>query len=107
MASVVGCSSAPTHTAYEHQYCHTDEVIEIENGSSVSTRTKVQCTDKPRVEHVVKDAGVASDCRISRPLSVKGNNPKYGETLLCRFTDPMGKTVWRPVNEVLAYPSFD
>jgi len=106
---LAGCSSTPqvASSADQHQYCYTDEIIEMEDRTQVKSRTKVQCTDKPRVEHVVKDAGIASDCRISRPLNSNRSNPKYGETLLCRFTDPMGKTVWRPVNEAFAYPNFN
>ena len=108
LTSIAGCSSTPDQPAsYSHPYCYTDETIEVENGNRVNSRTKLQCTDKPRIEHVVKEKGIASDCRISRPINMTHTDPKYGETLLCRFSDPMGRTVWRPVNEALAYPSFD
>jgi len=106
--SITGCSSTERqYVDYQHQYCYTDETITVKDGTNVSNATKVQCTDRPRIEHVVKDAGFASDCRISRPLNVSSRDPKYGETLLCKFSDPLGKTVWRPVNETLAYPSFN
>jgi len=104
--NLAGCSSTPPIANYEHQYCHTDETILVKDGNTVSSATKVQCTDKPRLEHAVKAAGVASDCRISKPL-VRNVSHKYGQTLLCKFTDPLGKTVWRPVNEAFAYPNFN
>jgi hypothetical protein len=100
------CSSTPHYAYSDDQYCYQTTTI-YTRGDNVSSEGVTECTDKPRVEHVVKDAGVASDCRISRPLNTDRTNPKYGETLLCRFTDPMGKTVWRPVNEAFAYPSFN
>ena len=103
---LTACSSTPEYTYSEDQYCYQTTKIYTQ-GNNVSSEGITECTDKPRVEHVVKDAGVASDCRISRPLGMQHTDPKYGETLLCRFTDPMGKTVWRPVNEAFAYPSFN
>ena len=106
---IAGCSSVDPRTdaGYEHPYCYTDETIEVEDGTTVKSRTKVQCTDKPRIEHVVKAQGVASDCRISRPLDTNRGDPKAGETLLCKFTDHRGRVTWRPVNEAFAYPTFD
>lgn len=106
--NLTACSSTPRQYAdYQHQYCHTDETIIVSDRTEVSSQTKIQCTDRPRIEHVVKDVGVASDCRISRPLNTSRSDPKAGETLLCRFTDHRGHSVWRPVNEAFAYPSLN
>jgi len=102
---LAACSSKQVQMS-EAQYCYTKENIVIKNGQTVDSKTTVQCSDTPAVEHVVKDEGLASDCRISKPL-VRDNNPEYGDTLLCKFTDPTGKTVWRPVNESFAYPSLN
>ena len=106
LAFVSACSTSPQYAYSEDQYCYQTTKI-YTKGDNVSSEGLTECTDKPRLEHVVKDAGVANDCRISRPLNSNRSDPKYGETLLCRFTDPMGKTVWRPVNEAFAYPSFN
>jgi len=107
VTSIGACSSKPQY-AYntDDQYCYQTTKI-YTKGNTVSSEGLTECTDKPRVEHVVKDQGIASDCRISRPLNTSSSDPKYGETLLCKFSDPMGRTVWRPVNETLAYPSFN
>lgn len=106
---LAGCSShnVDLSQSYEHPYCYTDEKIQLQNGTKVNSNTTVQCTDKPRIEHVVKDEAVASDCRMSRPLIGNRNPQNYGSTLLCRFTDPMGREIWRPVNEAFAYPTFN
>ncbi|MDA8897356.1 hypothetical protein N9I97_01145 [bacterium] len=105
---LAACSGKQVYLASsEAQYCYTDEKIQIDNGQTVNSKTTVQCSDKPRIEHVVKDSGVASDCRISRPINSNRNNPKAGETLLCKFTDHVGNVTWRPVNEAFAYPTFN
>ena len=45
----------------EPQYCYTDETIQVENGQTVNSKTTLNCTDKPRVEHFVKDTGIAKN----------------------------------------------
>jgi len=106
ICSILAACSGKQVQVSEAQYCYTKENIVIENGQTVDSKTTVQCSDTPAVEHVVKDEGRASDCRISKPL-VRSNNPEYGDTLLCKFTDPTGVTVWRPVNESYAYPTLN
>ena len=106
LISIGACSSKPQYTYHDPaQYCYQTTKIETD-GDTVSSKGLTECTDKPRINHDVKAEGVASDCRLSRPL-VKDSNPEYGSTLLCKFTDPTGVTVWRPVNEAFAYPNFD
>jgi len=105
--TVSACSSTPQYSYHDNQqYCYQTTEIETE-GDTVRSKGLTQCTDKPRVEHVVKDAGVASDCRISRPLNTNRGDLKAGSTLLCKFTDHRGNTQWRTVNEAFSYPSFN
>jgi hypothetical protein len=105
--ALAACSSAPKYEYHDDaQYCYQTTKIYTQ-GDTVSSEGLTECTDKPRVEHVVKDVGVASDCRISRPLDTKRGDPKAGETLLCKFTDHRGQTTWRPVNAAFAYPTFN
>ena len=106
LALVSACSSAPQYAGSEDQYCYQTTKIYTKD-NNVSSEGLTECTDKPRVEHVVKDAGVASNCRISRPLDTNRGDPKAGETLLCKFTDHRGNMTWRPVNEAFAYPNFN
>jgi hypothetical protein len=101
------CSSPPSHKYHnDAQYCYQTTKI-YTKGENVSSEGLTECSDKPRVEHIVKDVGVASDCRISRPLDTSRSNPKAGETLLCKFTDHRGQTTWRPVDAAFAYPTFN
>lgn len=105
--NLMGCSSTPDY-AYntEDQYCYQTTKIYTQ-GENISSEGITECTDKPRVEHIVKDVGVANNCRISRPLDSNRADYKGGETLLCQFTDSRGQITWRPVNEAFAYPNFN
>ena len=105
--ALAACSSTPQYVYHDDaQYCYQTTTIHT-RGDTVSSEGLTQCSDKPRVEHVVKDVGVASDCRVSRPLDTNRGDPKAGETLLCKFTDHRGQVSWRPVNAAFAYPTFD
>jgi hypothetical protein len=106
LTSLLSACSSNKVAHYQPNPCITDWGATEQDGKT-SSYSRTQCTDKPQIEHVVKDAGVANECRISRPVGVKSHNPKYGETLICRFTDPQGRSVWRPVNEAFAYPTFN
>ena len=94
-----GCSS--TQTVAEQpigQYCYTDETISNNNGT-VSSNTTVECSDKPKVNHVTRSAGVAQQCReYVHTIQVRGVN-KNVKGFLCKF--PGGR--WEPVNSVYAY----
>lgn len=101
------CSSSPQYSYHnDSQYCYQTTKIYTQ-GDNVSSEGLTECTDKPRVEHVVKDTGVASDCRLSRPVHKNRSDPNLGETLLCKFTDNRGNITWRPVNAAFAYPTFN
>ena len=107
MLAISACSSSPQYSYHnDSQYCYQTTKI-YTKGNNVSSEGVTECTDKPRVEHVVKDFGVASDCRISRPINSNRSDSKAGETLLCKFTDPRGNVTWRPVNRAFAYPTFN
>ena len=107
LTSLAACASKPQYVYNtDDQYCYQTTKIWTK-GDNVSSEGLTECTDKPRMEHVVKDVGVASDCRISRPIKSNRNDPKAGSSLLCKFTDHRGNTVWRPVNEAFAYPNFN
>ena len=63
LISLGGCSSTtpPIETA---QYCYTDEkIVYDKNNKVISNDTIVECSDKPKVRHFVKDAGIAKKCR--------------------------------------------
>ena len=82
LAGLAACSSSPQYSYHDNQqYCYQTTKIYTQ-GNNVSSEGLTECTDKPRVEHVVKDVGVASDCRMSRPLDTSQNDPKAGKTLL-------------------------
>lgn len=94
------CSSNPAqYSATEPQYCYTDETIQVENGQTVNSKTTLNCTDKPRVEHFVKDVGIAKNCRpYQQTVSIKGRY-KNVNGFLCQFADGS----WQAVDGSYAY----
>lgn len=80
-------------------YCYTDEKIEIQNGQTVNSKTTLDCTDKPRVEHFVKNQGIATQCRkYEQVVSIKGRQ-KNVKGFLCQFPDGS----WEAVDGSYAY----
>jgi len=97
LTSLAGCSSTPT-TQPQGQYCFTEETITNTDGS-VSSETKIECSDKPKVNHLTKSAGVAQQCRsYIHTIQIQGVNRNV-KGFLCKF--PNG--VWEPVNSAFAY----
>lgn len=81
------------------QYCYTDEEIVVSNGEQVESKTVVQCSDKPKVNHLTRSAGVADQCRsYTHTIRVNGVN-KNVKGFLCRFPDG----TWERVNGAFAY----
>ena len=58
-----GCSSAPKTAELRPQYCYTNQEIEVENGQSVSSRTRVECTDDRTKQLFQARSGIAKDCQ--------------------------------------------
>lgn len=96
--ALLGCSSSPQIEQPIGQYCYVEEQI-VERDGVVSSETVTQCSDKPKVNHVTRSAGVASECReYTHVIQVQGVN-KNVHGMLCKF--PGGR--WEPVNSVFAY----
>lgn len=82
-----GCSSTPTEGPDLAQYCYTDEKITLEDNTVVNSRKVVECSDKPKLRHFVKDAGIAQQCRTYNSRVVIKGNVKYVQGYLCQFAD--------------------
>lgn len=95
---LVGCASKPVEQP-QGQYCYTEQEITRNNGEDVSSETVVQCSDKPKVNHVTRSAGVASQCRsYTHTVRINGRS-KNVKGFLCKF--PNGR--WEPVNGAFSY----
>lgn len=60
------CSSTPetpVMAQFQPQYCHTAENIHINNGETVSSDVKLNCTDNPADKHFLAYSGLAKNCR--------------------------------------------
>jgi len=97
--TLAGCSSTgQVADVPTGQYCYTDETMTEQNGS-VDTKTVVSCSDKPKVNHLTRSAGVAKSCReYVQRIQINGR-VKNVKGFLCEF--PGGR--WEPVNGVYAY----
>tara|TARA_B110000503_G_C7092663_1_gene390113 strand:- start:952 stop:1284 length:333 start_codon:yes stop_codon:yes gene_type:complete len=82
---LAGCSSAPKETFQQpQQYCYTDETVRINNGE-VSSDTVVQCTDKPKVQHLTRDIGVAGMCMsYEKPVTRPNGQMMNIRGVMCR-----------------------
>lgn len=97
--ALTGCSSTPRVVEQPiGQYCYTEEQIVNRNGV-VSSETRVECSDKPKINHVVRTQGVAQQCREYVHMIQVGGVNRNVKGFLCRF--PNG--VWEPVNSAFAY----
>jgi ABC-type Fe3+-hydroxamate transport system substrate-binding protein len=72
-----GCSSAPTKTA---QFCNTSKTIQVNDGSTVSSKTTVRCSDDFVERHVPARIGVDQNCR---PVVTQ-----YGRNYVCETHTP-------------------
>lgn len=68
---LIGCSSAPkTQTA---QYCYTNQEIDVSDGNTVSSRTKVRCSDDGVERITIRNMGIAPQCGEYKYLmTIKG-----------------------------------
>lgn len=96
---LAACSSTMQVSDNAGQYCYTDEKIVRSSGDTVSSQTVIQCSDRPKVNHVTRSAGVAEECRTYTTVIARNGVRKNVKGFLCRF--PGG--VWEPVNDVYAH----
>ena len=101
IALLAGCSSTQEVTYQQpQQYCYTDQTI-INNDGDVSSKTVLNCTDRPKVHHLNRDIGIAGMCRsYEKPV-----NRANGDTLVIRGVLCRDKIsgAWVPVDPNLAY----
>lgn len=62
MVTLAGCASAQQVVEKTPQYCYTDQEIVVQNGSTVSSATRVECTDDQIKRLAQKRLGIAPNC---------------------------------------------
>lgn len=82
---LVGCSSSPKQAA--GQFCHTKKIVETDNGSSVSSKTTVVCSDDPVDRIVMARTGISSDCGEFRYLTNLRGTLVERRTYACKKFD--------------------
>lgn len=97
---LAGCST--THETYQQpeQYCYTDQTI-VNNDGDVSSKTVLNCTDRPKVHHLNRDIGVAGQCRsYTKPITRPNGSTIVIKGVLCR--DKISGA-WVPADPNLSY----
>lgn len=59
---VAGCSSTQQYVDHTPQYCNTQQQIVVENGNTVSSQTRLECTDNQVQRIKQHQAGLAENC---------------------------------------------
>jgi len=85
LAGLAGCGSAPKQAA--GQFCHTKKTVETDNGSSVSSKTTVICSDDPVDRIVMARTGISSDCGEFRYLTNLRGTLVERRTYACKKFD--------------------
>ncbi len=66
IATLSACSSHnnhPTMAQFKPQYCYQTTTINTQNGNSVNSEGKTECTDNPKNKHFLAYSDIAKDCR--------------------------------------------
>jgi hypothetical protein len=66
-------SGSKTSQSLKPQYCYTNQEIELRNGETVGSLTRVECTDDRTRQLFQARAGIAKDCvEFSFPMNIRG-----------------------------------
>lgn len=97
---LVGCNNHTLLTPTEQgvPFCYTTETI-VSNGEIIDSKTVIECSDKPRLEHFVKDTGMAKDCTPYAYNYTNRGTTRYVQAFLCKFPDGS----WQAVDGRYAY----
>ena len=115
---IVSCSgpAVTPHTAMVHPetICYEDSILRetvgvesSDDGTNITSTTSSKitesntehCSNKPRIEHVLKDVGVVSECRdYYTSYRIKGR-VRHVKGLLCKN----GNGDWEAVNQRYSY----
>lgn len=79
MVIVTGCATGPEYN-YQAQYCYTDQTIVQQDGTTVSSETTLECTDRPGQQMEIARAGIDKGCkefwyteiRYGKPIKTRG-----------------------------------
>lgn len=97
--ALTACASNSQREDSIGQYCYTDQEITRSNGEEVASETVIKCSDRPKVNHLTRSAGVASECRsFTHTIQISGRN-KNVKGFLCKFPDGN----WERVNGAFAH----
>jgi hypothetical protein len=84
---LAGCASAPDYEAHRPDYCSTSQTIDVYNGNTVDSSTRIECTDNQVDRLVVKRAGIASNCGVYNYWTKRGGRDVQRQGISCQRPD--------------------
>lgn len=82
---LVGCTSSPKQQT--SQFCHTSKTVEVQDGSNVSSKTMVVCSDDPVDRIVMKNTGISSQCGEFKYWTTLKGSPVQRSSYACKKFD--------------------
>ena len=81
-----GCASNQEFQ-YTPQYCYTDQTITKTDGSTVSSRTVLECTDRPGQQMQIARAGIDKGCKEFWYTEIRNGNRIKTRGVQCEKPD--------------------
>jgi len=95
---MAGCSSTPSKLVDQTQYCHTSSINALKDGTTASSMTVVECTDKPNPRAVFDNGYDGAKCGWARQSYPVQGKRVTSYTMACQMQDGS----WTYVPNVIA-----
>ncbi len=87
VVALAGCSSAPKVQAQKPQYCYTSQNIVTENGSTVNSRTELDCSDDQVKRLASARIGISANCGEFKYWTKQGGRDVQRTGVSCQKPD--------------------
>ena len=98
--SISACSSynsqTPVMAQFKPQYCYQTTTINTQNGNTVNSQGKTECSDNPNNKHFLAYSGMAKDCREHWYDIVIGGTPVKQRGYECQKLDGSWEVLHNP-----------
>ena len=81
-----GCATQEPFN-YQPQYCYTDQTITQEDGTTVSSKVVLECTDRPGQQIAIARAGIDKGCKEFWYTEVRNGKPFKTRGVQCEKPD--------------------
>jgi len=97
---LAGCATTHTDSIVDNtQYCYTDQEIVTKNGNTITSQTRVECSDRPDAHAKFENGYDSSRCGWARQSYPLAGRIVVSHTMACKLDDGS----WTYVPNHLAY----